>query len=570
MSERRLALVVAIDRYDDAALHQLAAPGADAEALAEVLGDPALGGFEVEVVRNPTSSALAERVERTLTERHPSDLVLLHFSGHGLKDDAGELHLAATNTVPGLLGSTAVDAAWVSRVMQRSRAQRVVLLLDCCYGGAFERGLIRRAGSDIDVGDQFSQRQLGEGRGRVVITASTAMEYAFEDAELADGASVHPSVFTSALVDGIRTGEADRNQDGQVSLGELYDFVYDRVRERTPNQTPSKWEFGLRGDLQVARNPHRRVRAAELAPELLDLVKHALPGGRRAAVRELAEIAAGPDRTRAAAARLHLRDLTQDDSRAVSAEATAALVETEVRLAADTLDLGSAAVGSTATGQVTMPPPRPVAAAVPARSEPNARSSPVALIAGAGVLLLVAALSIVAVLTNNTEQKEPKAKSSAAPSVPPSTTAQPASTMRAEYSVLLTMLPDPLRASCRDLTVTSGEAARASCGAGEYALWKTEADVKADFDYGASPKKGSCAKAPPDSHRIDATFPLEYRSGQLTCWYIPKDSETEAYYVIEWALYGPRVTGMFVSADGDPKKYPKLYADAVAALKAMP
>jgi hypothetical protein len=80
-----------------------------------------------------------------------------------------------------------------------------------------------------------------------------------------------------------------------VSLGELYDFVYDRVRERTPNQTPSKWEFGLRGDLHVARNPHRRVRAVELAPELLDLVRHPLPGGRSAAVRELARIAAGDD-----------------------------------------------------------------------------------------------------------------------------------------------------------------------------------------------------------------------------------------------------------------------------------
>lgn len=172
--------MVAIDRYDQPALLQLASPGADAEALAEVLGDPELGGFEVEVLRNPTSSTLSERVERMLTERHPSDLVLLHFSCHGLKDDAGELHLAATNTVPDLLGSTAVEAAWVSRVMQRSRAQRVVLLLDCCYGGAFERGLIRRASSDVDVGDQFRQPQLDEGRGRVVITASTAMEYAFE------------------------------------------------------------------------------------------------------------------------------------------------------------------------------------------------------------------------------------------------------------------------------------------------------------------------------------------------------------------------------------------------------
>ena len=75
-----------------------------------------------------------------LTERQPADLVLLHFSCHGLKDDAGELYLAATNTVPNRLASTAVDSVLVNRLMRRSRARRVVLLLDCCYGGAFERG----------------------------------------------------------------------------------------------------------------------------------------------------------------------------------------------------------------------------------------------------------------------------------------------------------------------------------------------------------------------------------------------------------------------------------------------
>jgi hypothetical protein len=265
-SGRRVALVVAIDRYDRAALHRLAAPGADAEALAEVLGDPDLGGFEVEILRNPTSSRLAERVERTLVERKPADLVVLHFSGHGLKDDAGELHLAATNTVPELLGSTAVDAAWVSRMMQRSRAQRVVLLLDCCYGGAFERGLLRRARKTVDVGDRFGQPQLAEGRGRVVITASTAMEYAFEDAELTDGAVARPAIFTGALAEGIRTGEADRDQDGQISLAELYDFVYDRVRKRTPHQTPSKWEFGVRGDIYLAQSPKRQVTAVSPPP----------------------------------------------------------------------------------------------------------------------------------------------------------------------------------------------------------------------------------------------------------------------------------------------------------------
>ena len=61
------------------------------------------------------------------------------------------------------------------------------------------------------------------------------------------------------LVDGIRTGEADRDSDGQISLTELYDFVYDRVRQRTQHQTPSKWELGVRGDIYLARSSKRRV-----------------------------------------------------------------------------------------------------------------------------------------------------------------------------------------------------------------------------------------------------------------------------------------------------------------------
>ncbi|MGK5678843.1 caspase, EACC1-associated type [Actinoplanes sp. URMC 104] len=346
MSDQRLALVVAVDRYEHPTLHQLAAPAADADALADVLGDANLGGFDVEVMHNPTSWQLGERVERTLGRRSPSDVVLLHFSGHGLKDDAGELYLAATNTQPDLLGSTGVDAAWVNRVMQRSRARSVVLLLDCCYGGAFERGMIRRSGDDIDVGDQFRQGRLDEGRGRVVITASTAMEYAFEGADLAEGAAAKPSVFTGALVEGIRSGEADRDEDGVVSLGELYDFVYDRVRSRSPRQTPSKWEFGMRGDLMVARNPHRRIRAAVLPPELLELVQHPLPAVRMTAVRELAPIAGGENLERAAAAFPVLEELVDDDSRMVSAGATTVLDRTRVRLARESIDLGAVQVGS--------------------------------------------------------------------------------------------------------------------------------------------------------------------------------------------------------------------------------
>ena len=71
---------------------------------------------------------------------------LLHFSCHGLKSESGELFFAAANTRPNRLGSTAVSADFVQRCMRASRSRSVVLLLDCCYGGAFAQGVYGAGG----------------------------------------------------------------------------------------------------------------------------------------------------------------------------------------------------------------------------------------------------------------------------------------------------------------------------------------------------------------------------------------------------------------------------------------
>jgi hypothetical protein len=190
------------------------------------------------------------------------------------------------------------------------------------------------------VGDQFRLGYVAEGQGRVAIMASTAMEYAFEGAQLTNGAPAVPSVFTGTLVEGIRTGEADRNQDGYVTLDELYDYVYERVHQQSPHQTPCKWEFGLCGKLYLARNPHRRVAPARLPQELLDLLDHPTPTARLAAVEELALIAGSANLARAAAARVALTRFADDDSRRVSVSAQDALRRTAVGLASSTVDFG--------------------------------------------------------------------------------------------------------------------------------------------------------------------------------------------------------------------------------------
>jgi hypothetical protein len=95
---QRKALIVANDEYEHEGLKHLLAPAADAEALAGVLGDAQIGNFDVHVVHNEPSHVIEGQIEDILSESRPDDVLLLHFSCHGLKSESGELFFAARNT----------------------------------------------------------------------------------------------------------------------------------------------------------------------------------------------------------------------------------------------------------------------------------------------------------------------------------------------------------------------------------------------------------------------------------------------------------------------------------------
>ncbi|MDP9848795.1 hypothetical protein J2853_008006 [Streptosporangium lutulentum] len=305
--------------YQDPGLRRLRAPAHDAEALAGVLRDPQIGGFDVRTMLNEPAYVISEAVEEFFADRSPNDLLLVHFSCHGVKDESGDLYFATVNTKLSRLSATAVAADFVNRLMNRSRSRRIVLLLDCCYAGAFERGMTARADTTVGIGEQFG------GRGRAVITASSAMEYAFEGDQPLGAFDVAPSVFTGALVEGLTSGEADRDQDGWVTLDELYDYIFDKVREATPHQTPGKWTFGVQGDLRIARRGRPVTTPVQLPPELRQAIDHPLASIRGAVVKELQRLMAGDHPGLALSARLNLQRLADDDSRIVAAAARAVL-----------------------------------------------------------------------------------------------------------------------------------------------------------------------------------------------------------------------------------------------------
>ncbi|MEU4762260.1 caspase family protein [Actinosynnema sp. NPDC023794] len=291
----RRALLIATDTYRDPTFGALRAPRLDAAELDVVLSDPAIGGFDTEVLVNEPVQHLRERIETVLGQAGHDDLVLLYLSGHGVKARLGDLHFVTTDTRHTVLATTSLDAAFVRRQIDDSLAGQVAVWLDCCYGGAFPSGMLPRATEDVDV-----VQQLAEGRGCAVMTASTHIQYAYEPVGDHVDDRAEPSVFTKAIIDGLRTGDADLDHDGEISARDLYGYVHDRVRRTNPDQTPTS-SGTLSGDLRIAYAG--TPLPAGLPDELRRLLRSAEDGFRRAGLRILDDRARAGDQTSLAALR---------------------------------------------------------------------------------------------------------------------------------------------------------------------------------------------------------------------------------------------------------------------------
>ena len=315
-ARRRRALLVATGAYSDPGLAGLRAPTGDVEALAEVLGDGSIGEFEVDRLVDRSTEDLKKEIEGFFADARRDDLLLLYFSCHGVLSQSRRFYFATSTTALNLLRATAIEDSFVNDVMQHSRARSIVLILDCCHSGAFGKGLAPKSALTVDVEHRF------EGRGRVTLSASTELEYAFEASDPATGinelgAAVPGSLFTRCVVEGLATGDADVDRDGSISVDDLYDYVCQRMRDRAAHQTPGM-AGDIRGEIVIARSRRR----SELPEALQDAVASPLAGVREGAVSELAALLGSRD---AEAARAALERLAQDDSQRVRTAAAGVL-----------------------------------------------------------------------------------------------------------------------------------------------------------------------------------------------------------------------------------------------------
>lgn len=242
----RVALLIGTGSYTEG-FKSLPAASKDVEAIAAVLSNPDMGGFDqVQPLIDQPHTTLSETIETWFRERQKDDLALLYISGHGIKDAQSDLYFAACNTrkqKEELVRSTAVAASFVRDRIRESRAKRQIIILDCCFSGAFGDLLARDD-------DTINLEALLGAEGRVVLTSSSSIQYSFEQR---DGTL---SIYTRYLVEGIRTGAADMDGDGAISVQELHHYASRKVQEESPAMTPKIIVLKDEGyQLRIAKAP---------------------------------------------------------------------------------------------------------------------------------------------------------------------------------------------------------------------------------------------------------------------------------------------------------------------------
>ncbi|WP_392407414.1 caspase domain-containing protein [Chlorogloeopsis fritschii] len=216
----KVALLIAVSEYEHG-LPSLPGSKKDIQEMERVLRDRNMGEFDdVKPLLNPDLVTMQIEIERLFAEgRQKDDLVLLYFSGHGIRDEHDNLYFATRNTRQNqqrdVLTATAVPAQTIQGFMNRSPSKRQVLILDCCFSGAFAKGLSATGRGLNSVPIQIATLLGGEGR--AVLTSSTETQESFEEGSV--------GIYTRFIVEGIETGAADTDKNGIITVEELHEYA---------------------------------------------------------------------------------------------------------------------------------------------------------------------------------------------------------------------------------------------------------------------------------------------------------------------------------------------------------
>ncbi|GLY97812.1 caspase family protein [Actinoplanes sp. NBRC 103695] len=216
---------------DPVGLADLNGPPNDIAAMRRVLTGGLFRAADVTCVEQGFAHDICGAVEEALADASRLDVVLIYYSGHGFTDVSRTLRLSGHDSVHGRMAGS-VGADEIRRMIDRTAAAQVVVLLDCCYAGAFKGG---------DLTGELA------GKGVFIQAASRSTQVA-PDSMTPGGMSP----FTRHLVRGLQ-GEAALTGTGHITFVDLYQYVRRRMAEEGPARP--QWKTDGEGNPLLAPAP---------------------------------------------------------------------------------------------------------------------------------------------------------------------------------------------------------------------------------------------------------------------------------------------------------------------------
>ncbi|PPK71298.1 AAA domain-containing protein [Actinokineospora auranticolor] len=169
------AVLIGASEYRSTELASIPAVAGNVTAMRKALSAPGAGLFAPEhclVVGDgahpATMAGFGTALSRAATEA--ADVLLVYYSGHGLLDDDGSLHLALSETEQANVGYTGIAISRIKQDLGQARARARVLILDCCFSG---RAIAAMSAPDALVAGQLDVT------GTYTLTSSSATEPSF-------------------------------------------------------------------------------------------------------------------------------------------------------------------------------------------------------------------------------------------------------------------------------------------------------------------------------------------------------------------------------------------------------
>ena len=235
-----VALVVGISNYRETSAQAVYADG-DAKVFldyaAEKLGVPR-GRIKTLVNDQANEKEILLASKRWLSRmvRQNQSDIYIFFAGHGLASEDGKnMYMLPYDGAPELLDKTAILREELFADVAAANPRSVTVFLDTCYSGTTRGPDMLIASRPIAI----KAKKQAVPEGFTVMTAAAGDQTAKPLEEAKHG------MFSYFLMKGME-GDADANQDNQITAGELHVYVQQNViQQSSGNQTPE-----LQGDAE--------------------------------------------------------------------------------------------------------------------------------------------------------------------------------------------------------------------------------------------------------------------------------------------------------------------------------